>query len=72
MNIIDFTKNACGGVGGGGGGIKYNCVFVKHKLEKSSKLTFYSTIKIDYELEKYLSIIKDSNKRKTLTLHDSD
>jgi hypothetical protein len=62
MNIIDFTKNACGGVGWGGGwgrGIKYNCVFVKHKLEKSSKLTFYSTIKIDYELEKYLSIIKE-------------
>jgi hypothetical protein len=25
------------------------------------------TIKIDYELEKYLSIIKDSNKSKTLT-----
>ncbi|CAB4033096.1 Hypothetical predicted protein [Paramuricea clavata] len=41
--------------------------FWKHKLENSSKLTFYSTIKIDYELEKYLSIIKDSNKRKTLT-----
>ncbi|CAB3992816.1 Hypothetical predicted protein [Paramuricea clavata] len=41
--------------------------FWKHKLENSSKLTFYSTIKIDYEVEKYLSIIKDSNKRKTLT-----
>ena len=40
--------------------------FWKHKLENSSKLIFYSTIKIDYELEKYLSIIKDSNKRKTL------
>ncbi|CAB4008344.1 Hypothetical predicted protein [Paramuricea clavata] len=49
-------------------GIKENYLtFWKHKLENSSKLIFYSTIKIDYELEKYLSIIKDSNKRKTLT-----
>ena len=46
---------------------KINSQFWKHKLENSSKLTFYSTIKIDYEIEKYLSIIKDSNKRKTLT-----
>jgi hypothetical protein len=32
--------------------------FWKHKLENSSKLTFYSTIKIDYELENTINTIQ--------------
>jgi hypothetical protein len=32
--------------------------FWKHKLENSSKLTFYLTIKIDYELENTINTIQ--------------
>ena len=41
--------------------------FWKHKLENSSKLTFYSTFKTDHNLEKYLEVIKDPYKRKCLS-----
>ena len=41
--------------------------FWKHKLENSSKLTFYSTFKTDHNLEKYLIVIKDPHKRKCLS-----
>ena len=41
--------------------------FWKHKLENSSKLTFYSTFKTDHKLEKYLEVIKDPYKRKCLS-----
>jgi hypothetical protein len=41
--------------------------FWKHKLENSSKLTFYSTFKTDHNLEKYLVLIKDPYKRKCLS-----
>ena len=38
--------------------------FWRHKLENSSKLTFYTSIKEDYELETYLTTITNSNQRK--------
>ena len=41
--------------------------FWRHKLENSSKLTFYTSIKEDYELETYLTTITNSNQRKRLT-----
>ncbi|CAB4043043.1 Hypothetical predicted protein [Paramuricea clavata] len=41
--------------------------FWRHKLENSSKLTFYTSIKEDYELETYLTTITNSNQRKHLT-----
>jgi hypothetical protein len=41
--------------------------FWKHKLENSSKLKFYNTFKTEYQLEKYLSTIKNPTERKTLT-----
>ncbi|CAB4039667.1 Hypothetical predicted protein [Paramuricea clavata] len=41
--------------------------FWKHKLENSSKLTFYSTFETDHNLEKYLVLIKDPYKRKCLS-----
>ena len=41
--------------------------FWKHKLENSSKLTFYSTFKTDHNLENYLVFIKDPYKRKCLS-----
>ena len=41
--------------------------FWKHKLENSSKLTFYSTFKTDHNLENYLVVIKDPYKRKCLS-----
>ena len=33
----------------------------RHKLEESSKLTFYTSIKEDYELETYLTTLTNSN-----------
>ena len=41
--------------------------FWKHKVENSSKLSFYCTFKEDYQLEKYLTTIKHTNERKTFT-----
>ena len=41
--------------------------FWKHKVENSSKLSFYYTFKEDYQLEKYLTTIKHTNERKTFT-----
>ena len=41
--------------------------FWKHKLENSSKLTFYSAFKTDHNLENYLVVIKDPYKRKCLS-----
>ncbi|CAB4036622.1 Hypothetical predicted protein, partial [Paramuricea clavata] len=41
--------------------------FWRHKLEDSSKLTFYTSIKEDYELETYLTTITNSNQGKRLT-----
>ncbi|CAB3993421.1 Hypothetical predicted protein [Paramuricea clavata] len=41
--------------------------FWKHKLENSSKLTFYSTFKTDHNLENYLVFIKDPHKRRCLS-----
>ena len=38
--------------------------FWKHELENSSKLSFYSTFKLDHKLEKYLEAMKDPYKRK--------
>ena len=39
----------------------------KNQIEHSSKLYFYSTLKTEYELEKYLTVIKNTNHRRTLT-----
>ena len=41
--------------------------FWKHKVENSSKLSFYCTFKEDYQLEKYPTTIKNINQRKTFT-----
>ncbi|CAB4028384.1 Hypothetical predicted protein [Paramuricea clavata] len=41
--------------------------FWRQKLENSSKLTFYTSIKEVYELETYLTTITNSNQRKRLT-----
>ena len=41
--------------------------FWKHKMENSSKLSFYCTFKEDYQLENYLTTIKNTNQRKTFT-----
>ena len=41
--------------------------FWKHKLENSSKLTFYSRFKTDHNLENYLVFIKYPYKRKCLS-----
>ena len=45
--------------------------FWKHKLENSSKLTFYSTFKTDHNLEKYLALIKDPYKRNSFHVLES-
>ena len=39
----------------------------KNQIEHSSKLYFYSTLKTGYELEKYLTVIKNTNHRRILT-----
>ena len=41
--------------------------FRKHEVENSSKLSFYCTFKEDYQLENYLTRIKNTNQRKTFT-----
>ena len=41
--------------------------FWRHKLENSSKFTFYTSIKEDYELETYLTTITNSDQRKRST-----
>ena len=41
--------------------------FWKHKVNNSSKLLFYYTFKHDFELEKYLRIIRNPKQRKTFT-----
>ena len=48
--------------------IKQNYIsFWQHQIEHSSKLSFYSTFKKEYNLEKYLTIINDVNKRRSFT-----
>ena len=41
--------------------------FWKHQIEHSSKLYFYSTFKKEYQLEKYLTVIRNTNQRRSLT-----
>ena len=53
-NITDFVKTIKD---------KYTS-FWKHQNENSSKLSFYSTFKKDYNLEEYLNNIKDPNQRR--------
>ena len=38
-------------------------LFRKEKIQNSSKLSFYSSFKKSYELEQYLTIIKDANQK---------
>ena len=39
-------------------------LFWKNQIKNSTKLSFYSTFKKDYNLEEYLNIIKDPNRRR--------
>ena len=39
-------------------------LFWKNQIQNSTKLSFYSTFKKDYNLEEYLNIIKDPNRRR--------
>ena len=41
--------------------------FWKHQIEHSSKLYFYSTFKKEYQLEKYLTVIRNTNQRRSFT-----
>ena len=41
--------------------------FWKHKLDNSSKLSFYSTFKSEYKLEDYLTTIRNASQRKAAT-----
>ena len=41
--------------------------FWKHKLDNSSKLSFYSTFKSEYKLEDYLTTIRNASQRKAVT-----
>ena len=41
--------------------------FWKHQVEHSSNLSFYSTFKKEYNLEKYLTIINDANQQRSFT-----